>query len=54
VGPIILDEPLPAPAEFPFDASYQLLRAITYMHQIVVGLFIAAHLCVNAFVALLL
>jgi len=54
VGPIVLDEPLPAPAEFPFDASYQPLRAITYMHQIVVGLFIAAHLCVNAFMALLL
>ncbi|XP_077271030.1 odorant receptor 4-like isoform X2 [Temnothorax americanus] len=54
VGPIVLDEPLPAPADFPFDASHQPLRAITYMHQIVVGLFIAAHLCVNAFMALLL
>lgn len=54
VGPIMLDEPLPAPAEFPFDASQQPLRTITYMHQIVVGLFIAAHLCVNAFMALLL
>ncbi|XP_012539244.1 odorant receptor 47b isoform X2 [Monomorium pharaonis] len=54
MGPIMLDEPLPAPAEFPFDASQQPLRAITYMHQIVVGLFIAAHLCVNAFMALLL
>ncbi|XP_011694480.1 PREDICTED: odorant receptor 67c-like [Wasmannia auropunctata] len=53
-GPIVLDEPLPAPAEFPFDVSHQPLRAITYMHQIVVGLFIAAHLCVNAFMALLL
>lgn len=54
VGPILLDEPLPAPADFPFDASRQPLRAITYMHQIVVGLQIAAHLCVNAFMALLL
>lgn len=54
VGPIVLDEPLPAPADFPFDASQQPLRAITYMHQVVVGLFIAAHLCVNAFMALLL
>lgn len=54
VGPIMLDEPLPAPADFPFDASRQPLRAITYMHQIVVGLLIAAHLCVNAFMALLL
>lgn len=54
VGPILLDEPLPAPADFPFDASRQPLRAITYMHQIVVGLYIAAHLCVNAFMALLL
>lgn len=53
-GPIMLDEPLPAPADFPFDASHQPLRAITYMHQIVVGLYIAAHLCVNAFMALLL
>lgn len=54
VGPIVLDEPLPAPADFPFDASHQPLRAITYIHQIVVGLMIAAHLCVNAFMALLL
>lgn len=54
VGPILLDEPLPAPADFPFDASRQPLRAITYIHQIVVGLYIAAHLCVNAFMALLL
>jgi len=54
VGPIMLDEPLPAPADFPFDASHQPLRAITYIHQIVVGLMIAAHLCVNAFMALLL
>ncbi|KAL6434390.1 hypothetical protein ACFW04_006057 [Cataglyphis niger] len=54
VGPVLLDEPLPAPADFPFDASRQPLRAITYMHQIVVGLQIAAHLCVNAFMALLL
>ncbi|KAM0726991.1 Odorant receptor 4 [Formica fusca] len=54
VGPILLDEPLPAPADFPFDASRQPLWAITYMHQIVVGLQIAAHLCVNAFMALLL
>lgn len=54
LGPILLDEPLPAPADFPFDASRQPLRAITYMHQIVVGLYIVAHLCVNAFMALLL
>ncbi|KAL0125051.1 hypothetical protein PUN28_004301 [Cardiocondyla obscurior] len=53
-GPIVLDEPLPAPADFPFDVSHQPLRSITYIHQIVVGLFIAAHLCVNSFMALLL
>ncbi|XP_018396152.1 PREDICTED: uncharacterized protein LOC108774516 [Cyphomyrmex costatus] len=54
VGPIMLDQPLPTTAEFPFDASHQPLRAITYMHQILIGLFISAHLCVNAFMALLL
>ncbi|GAB1868677.1 Odorant receptor [Camponotus japonicus] len=54
VGPILQDEPLPAPADFPFDASRQPLRAITYIHQIVCGLYIAAHLCVNASMALLL
>ncbi|KAF3054650.1 Odorant receptor 269 [Nylanderia fulva] len=54
VGPIVLDQPLPAPAEFPFDASRQPLRAITYLHQVVVGLQIAAHLSVNAFMAFLL
>ncbi|XP_018363999.1 PREDICTED: uncharacterized protein LOC108761778 [Trachymyrmex cornetzi] len=54
VGPVMLDQPLPTAAEFPFDASRQPLRAITYIHQIIVGLFISAHLCVNAFTALLL
>nr|XP_012233382.1 PREDICTED: odorant receptor 4-like [Linepithema humile] len=54
VGPIVLDEPLPAYAEFPFDVSHQPLRAITYIHQIIVGLYIAAHLSVNAFMAFLL
>ncbi|XP_014487255.1 PREDICTED: odorant receptor 49b-like [Dinoponera quadriceps] len=54
VGPFVLDQPLPAPADFPFDASHQPLRTITYLHQIVVGLQIAAHLSINAFMALLL
>ncbi|XP_020282685.1 odorant receptor 4-like [Pseudomyrmex gracilis] len=54
VGPVVLDQPLPAPAEFPFDASRQPLRVITYTHQIIVGLFIASQLSVNAFMALLL
>ncbi|XP_011053764.1 PREDICTED: odorant receptor 49b-like [Acromyrmex echinatior] len=54
IGPVMLDQPLPTAAEFPFDASHQPLRAITYIHQIIVGLFISAHLCVNAFMALLL
>ncbi|XP_011136782.2 odorant receptor 49b [Harpegnathos saltator] len=53
-GPIVLDQPLPVLADFPFDASRQPLRAITYVHQIVVGLQIAAQLSVNAFMALLL
>ncbi|XP_020282707.1 odorant receptor 47b-like, partial [Pseudomyrmex gracilis] len=52
--PIMLDQSLPAPAEFPFDASRQPLRAITYTHQIIMGLFIASQLSANAFMALLL
>ncbi|XP_072742557.1 uncharacterized protein [Anoplolepis gracilipes] len=54
VGPILHDEPLPIAAEFPFDASRQPLRAITYIHQCVIGLFIAGSLCINTFMALLL
>lgn len=54
VGPIVLDQPLPAVVDFPFDASGQPLWAITYAHQIIVGLQIAAHLSANAFMALLL
>lgn len=54
MGPIVLDQPLPVLADFPFDASRQPLRAITYVHQIVVGLQIAAQLSINAFMALLL
>ncbi|XP_018343199.1 PREDICTED: odorant receptor 4-like [Trachymyrmex septentrionalis] len=53
IGPVMLDQPLPTAAEFPFDTSHQPLRAITYIHQIIVGLIISAHLCVNAFMALL-
>ncbi|XP_011343354.1 odorant receptor 13a isoform X2 [Ooceraea biroi] len=54
LGPVVLDQPFPVTAEFPFDASRQPLRIITYLHQVVVGLQIAAHLCVNAYMALLL
>lgn len=54
LGPIVLDQSLPVIADFPFDASRQPMRIITYMHQIVVGLQIAAQLSVNAFMALLL
>lgn len=54
LGPIVLDQPLPVLADFPFDASHQPLRAITYVHQIIVGLQIAAQLSVNGFMALLL
>ncbi|XP_032677433.1 odorant receptor 22c-like [Odontomachus brunneus] len=54
MGPIVLDQPLPVLADFPFDVSRQPLRTITYMHQIVVGMFIAAQLSANAFMALLL
>lgn len=54
VGPVVLDQPFPAQADFPFDASRQPLRAIVYIHQIIVGLLIAAHLSVNALMALLL
>ncbi|XP_018313755.1 uncharacterized protein [Mycetomoellerius zeteki] len=54
MGPVMLDQSLPTAADFPFDASHQPLRAITYMHQIIVGLFISAHLCVNAFMGLLI
>lgn len=54
LGPLVLEQPLPVPAEFPFDASRQPLRTITYVHQIVVGLQISAQLSVNALMAFLI
>ncbi|XP_025156086.1 odorant receptor 13a-like [Harpegnathos saltator] len=54
LGPIVLDQPFPTPTDFPFDTSRQPLRAIIYVHQIIVGLQVAANLSVNVFMALLL
>ncbi|XP_032677432.1 odorant receptor 49b-like [Odontomachus brunneus] len=54
MGPIVLDQPLPVFAEFPFDVSRQPLRAITYIHQAVVAVLISGYLSVNAFMALLI
>ncbi|KAG5319035.1 OR22C protein, partial [Pseudoatta argentina] len=34
IEPVMLDQPLPTAAEFPFDASHQPLRAITYAGEV--------------------
>ncbi|XP_025153865.1 odorant receptor 22c [Harpegnathos saltator] len=54
MGPIVQDQSLPTPADFPFDESRQPLRVITYVHQIIIILQLAGHFSVNVFMALLL
>ncbi|XP_072766237.1 odorant receptor 13a-like [Anoplolepis gracilipes] len=54
IVPIIMDQPFPTLAEYPFNVYYQPLRTIIYMHQVVVGIHVTGQLCTNVFMALLL
>ncbi|XP_012536675.1 odorant receptor 47b isoform X2 [Monomorium pharaonis] len=54
VGPILTHQPFPTLAEYPFDTSYLPLKIIIYFNQSYVGLMTSAHLCLNAFNALML
>ncbi|XP_011706198.1 PREDICTED: uncharacterized protein LOC105461401, partial [Wasmannia auropunctata] len=52
--PTIMQQPFPTLAEYPFDVFYQPLRTIIYLQQCMAGLYMAAQLCTNIFMALLL
>lgn len=54
VGPLVMNQPFPTLAEYPFDVYHQPLRSIIYVHQSVVGLQASSQLCANTFMALLL
>ncbi|XP_072767274.1 odorant receptor 22c-like [Anoplolepis gracilipes] len=49
-----MDQPFPLITEYPFDVSYQPLKTIIYIHQVVAGLYVAGQLSSNIFMALLL
>lgn len=52
--PIVMNQPFPMLAEYPFNVHYQPLKSIIYLHHSVVGVHVAAQLCSNVFMALLL
>lgn len=54
MGPMVVDQPFPTIAEYPFDVYHQPLRSIIYIHQSIVGFQISSHLCTNVYVGLLL
>ncbi|XP_011705797.1 PREDICTED: uncharacterized protein LOC105460996 [Wasmannia auropunctata] len=54
IKPAMSNQTFPTIAEYPFDVYYQPLKAIIYIHQSIVGLIMAAQLCTNIFMALLL
>ncbi|XP_011860055.1 PREDICTED: uncharacterized protein LOC105557416 isoform X2 [Vollenhovia emeryi] len=52
--PAVTKQPFPAQAKYPFDVSYQPLKAIIYVQQSVVGFFVSGQLCINIYMALLI
>ncbi|XP_076683494.1 odorant receptor 4-like [Andrena cerasifolii] len=54
VGTLLLPQPFPTNAEYPFSVDYEPMRSIIFLHQTVAGTQCAAHTCVNVFGALLI
>ncbi|XP_011053779.1 PREDICTED: odorant receptor 67c-like [Acromyrmex echinatior] len=54
VMPTLEHQPFPTAAEYPFDVSYQPLKAIIFIQQSIAGIIVAGQLCVNVYMALLL
>lgn len=52
--PIVLPQPFPTLAEYPFDVLYQPLKTIIYSQQCVVAIIVAGQLCSNGYMGLLL
>ncbi|XP_018305418.1 uncharacterized protein [Mycetomoellerius zeteki] len=54
VIPTLEHQPFPTSAEYPFDVSYQPLKAIIFIQQSIAGIMVAGQLCINVYMALLL
>ncbi|XP_053973000.1 uncharacterized protein LOC128873437 isoform X2 [Hylaeus volcanicus] len=54
VGSVLISQPFPTKAEYPFAVDYEPLRTIIFLHQALVGMQCAAHACINMLGALLL
>ncbi|XP_076173370.1 uncharacterized protein LOC143149687 [Ptiloglossa arizonensis] len=54
VGTVFISQPFPTNAEYPFAVDYEPLRTIIFLHQALVGMQCAAHVCINLLGALLL
>ncbi|XP_024873155.1 uncharacterized protein LOC112455444, partial [Temnothorax curvispinosus] len=52
--PFVTQQSFPTLTEYPFDVSHQPLKTIIYIHQSAAGILVAAQLCINPFMALLL
>ncbi|KYN38571.1 hypothetical protein ALC56_07054 [Trachymyrmex septentrionalis] len=54
VIPALEHQSFPTVAEYPFDVSYQPLKAIIFIQQSIAGIIVAGQLCINIYMALLL
>ena len=54
VGTLLLPQPLPTNAEYPFSVDYEPIRSIIFVHQAVACAHAVAHNCVNVIGALLI
>ncbi|XP_011863392.1 PREDICTED: uncharacterized protein LOC105559592 [Vollenhovia emeryi] len=52
--PAMTEQSFPTLAKYPFDVSYQPLKAIIYVQQSAVGFMVTGQLCINVYMALLL
>ncbi|XP_017799435.1 PREDICTED: uncharacterized protein LOC108580236 [Habropoda laboriosa] len=54
LGPVVLPNPFPSSAEYPFRVNRTPMNAIVYLHQSFISFQYSAHICVSIFGALLL
>lgn len=54
LGTLFTPDPFPTNAEYPFPVNFEPIRSVIFVHQALVGLQCAGHVCINIFCALLL
>lgn len=54
LGTLVISEPFPTNAAYPFPVNFEPVRSIVFVHQALVGVQVASHVCVSIFCALLL